>query len=114
MNLLSNAFKYAPAGGQLADSFQVFTAVDGRSALKVLEKEDIDLIISDIMMEGMDGLELCKAPRASVVFCFWMVSPETLTVTRFLKLIKLFFEVNDIWLVMIDCDANRGLSQTYI
>ncbi len=53
-------------GGQLTDSFQVFTAVDGRSALKILEKEDIDLIISDIMMEGMDGLELCKAVKTNL------------------------------------------------
>lgn len=53
-------------GGQLADSFKVFTATDGRSALKVLEKEDIDLIISDIMMEGMDGLELCKAVKTNL------------------------------------------------
>ena len=53
-------------GGQLADSFKVFTAVDGRTALKVLEKEDIDLIISDIMMEGMDGLELCKVVKTNL------------------------------------------------
>lgn len=53
-------------GGQLSDSFKVFTALDGRSALKVLEKEDIDLIISDIMMEGMDGLELCKAVKSNL------------------------------------------------
>ena len=54
-------------GGQLSDSFKVFTAVDGRSALQVLEKEDIDLIISDIMMEGMDGLELCRAVKSNLV-----------------------------------------------
>ena len=53
-------------GGQLSDSFKVFTAVDGRSALQVLEKEDIDLIISDIMMEGMDGLALCKAVKTNL------------------------------------------------
>ena len=53
--------------GQLSDSFKVFTAIDGRSALKVLEKEDIDLIISDIMMEGMDGLDLCRAVKTNLV-----------------------------------------------
>ncbi len=53
-------------GGQLADAFQVFTAEEGRSALAILGKEDIDLIISDIMMEGMDGLELCKAVKTNL------------------------------------------------
>lgn len=52
--------------GQLSERFKVFTATDGRSALSVLEKEDIDLIISDIMMEGMDGLELCKAVKTNL------------------------------------------------
>ncbi len=52
--------------GQLSDSFTVLTAEDGRSALKVLAKEDVDLIISDIMMEGMDGLELCKAVKSNI------------------------------------------------
>ena len=52
--------------GQLGEKFTVYTAADGRSALQVLEKKDIDLIISDIMMEGMDGLELCKAVKMNL------------------------------------------------
>ena len=52
--------------GQLSGPFVVHTAVDGRSALQILEKEDIDLIISDIMMEGMDGLELCKRVKSDL------------------------------------------------
>ena len=61
-----NADFRAFVSGQLADTYTVLTAVDGRSALQVLEKEDIDLIISDIMMEGMDGLELCKAVKSDL------------------------------------------------
>ncbi len=48
---------------QLSDEFQVFTAREGKEALDILEKEDVDIIISDIMMEGMDGLELCRAVK---------------------------------------------------
>lgn len=51
---------------QLSDEYTVFTAEDGRAALTVLQKEDIDIIISDIMMEGMDGLELCRAVKTNL------------------------------------------------
>lgn len=37
---------------------QVFTASNGLHALKVLEREDIDLVISDWRMPGMDGPQL--------------------------------------------------------
>ena len=40
------------------EGYQVFTANDGIQALKVLEKENIDLVISDIIMPNMDGYEL--------------------------------------------------------
>src|SRR5471032_1025144 len=37
------------------NGIQVFTASNGLHALKVLEQEDIDLVISDWRMPGMDG-----------------------------------------------------------
>lgn len=45
---------------QLSDEYKVFTAVNGEDALKILEKQEVRIIISDIMMDGMDGLELCR------------------------------------------------------
>ena len=45
---------------QLAEHYQVFTASDGLKALDVLKEQTIHLIISDIMMPRMDGLELCQ------------------------------------------------------
>ncbi len=38
----------------------VQTAQDGKEALTVLEKEKIDIIVSDIMMPNINGFELCK------------------------------------------------------
>jgi DNA-binding response OmpR family regulator len=37
---------------------------DGRSALQRLQAEPIDLVILDLMLPGMDGLELCRRLRA--------------------------------------------------
>jgi DNA-binding response OmpR family regulator len=45
--------------------YEVFSAFHGEEALEILDKEHIDLIISDIMMPGMDGYQLTKALRDS-------------------------------------------------
>lgn len=41
-----------------ANGFEVFTAYNGKEALRVAEKEKPDLILLDIMMPGMDGFEV--------------------------------------------------------
>lgn len=43
--------------------YNVFGAVNGDEALDILDREYIDLIISDIMMPGMDGFELTRTLR---------------------------------------------------
>ena len=43
--------------------YVTFLANDGLEALDVLEKTNIDLIISDIMMPNMDGYELTRQLR---------------------------------------------------
>jgi CheY-like chemotaxis protein/predicted regulator of Ras-like GTPase activity (Roadblock/LC7/MglB family) len=40
------------------DRFQLFTAEDGKKAIKVLESDSIDLVVTDIRMPEMDGFEL--------------------------------------------------------
>jgi len=40
--------------------YQVFRAEDAKQALKILQKENIDLLISDIIMPGMDGYTLAS------------------------------------------------------
>ena len=40
------------------DRFKVFTAGNGQEAVKVLESEEIDLVVTDLKMPVMDGIEL--------------------------------------------------------
>jgi two-component system, NtrC family, sensor kinase len=44
-------------------SFQVITALDPLDALKVLENQKVDLLLSDIRMPVMDGFELVKKAK---------------------------------------------------
>ncbi len=43
--------------------FGVLKAKDAQVALSVLDENQPDLIILDVMMPGMDGIELCRAIR---------------------------------------------------
>ena len=46
-----------------ADGFRVWKAYNARDGLRLLEAEKIKLAILDIMMPGMDGIELCQKIR---------------------------------------------------
>lgn len=40
--------------------YNVLTAENGQEAVTVVENEEVDLIVTDVMMPVMDGIELCK------------------------------------------------------
>ncbi len=46
-----------------SEGYQVQTAYDGQSAVELAEKEDFDLIILDLMMPRMNGLDACMQLR---------------------------------------------------
>lgn len=46
-----------------AQRYKVLTAMDGLSALAMVEKEGLDLVILDIMLPGMDGFEVLQKIR---------------------------------------------------
>ncbi|NHN32997.1 response regulator transcription factor [Paenibacillus agricola] len=45
------------------EGYLLLRATDGIAALHILEKEDVDLIVLDIMMPRMDGIEACLKIR---------------------------------------------------
>lgn len=50
------------------EGYQVFTANDGEEGVQVAERERPALIILDIMMPKMDGVEVCRYLRAKPEF----------------------------------------------
>jgi DNA-binding response OmpR family regulator len=46
------------------ESFATLEAGDGEEAFRVLEAEDVHLVVLDIMLPGPDGLEICRWIRA--------------------------------------------------
>ena len=47
------------------EKYNCFTAENGEAALKVMQEEQIDLVVLDIMMPRMDGYEFTKMVRNS-------------------------------------------------
>ena len=45
------------------EGYEVLKAYDGDEAIKVLKRNEVDLLIMDVMMPVMDGLEATKAIR---------------------------------------------------
>ena len=53
---------------ELQCDYTVRRALNGKQALDIARNENIQLIISDIMMPVMDGIELCKALKTDLEF----------------------------------------------
>lgn len=48
--------------------FKILKAKNGEQALNLINEHDIDIIVSDIMMPIMDGLELCKRIKEDIKY----------------------------------------------
>ncbi|MCW0484456.1 substrate-binding domain-containing protein [Gaoshiqia sediminis] len=53
----------------LEESYEILEAPNGKVALKMIEEEEPDLIVSDIMMPEMDGLELTHQLKNDLKTC---------------------------------------------
>lgn len=55
--------------GSFHDSgYNVVKAANGKAAMQLIEAHSIDLVISDIMMAEMDGLELCREVKTNIEY----------------------------------------------
>jgi DNA-binding response OmpR family regulator len=59
------------------EGFQTAIACDGEQALEMYERDPFDLVVLDIMMPRMDGLELCRKLRKDQNVPILMVSAKT-------------------------------------
>ncbi len=47
----------------VSDGYKVFKAQDAEEGLRILDEEEIHLVLLDIMMPGMDGIQMCRKIR---------------------------------------------------
>ena len=51
---------------ELKDEYRTMEASNGAEAMEIIRKENVDLVVSDIMMPVMDGCELCDAIKSDL------------------------------------------------
>jgi two-component system, cell cycle response regulator len=52
----------------LKNKYEILKAENGKDALQILDKEAVQLIVSDVMMPVMDGFEFCKIIKSSLEY----------------------------------------------
>ncbi|AFH65211.1 response regulator transcription factor [Paenibacillus caseinilyticus] len=68
------------------EGYRLLRAANGLEALSVLEKEDVDLIVLDIMMPKMDGIEACLKIRETRNMPIIMLSAKSQDMDKILGL----------------------------
>jgi len=69
-----------------ADGYHVVTAAEGESALDIVRRGQVNLIILDVMMPGLDGFEVCRTVRRESVVPILMLTARADEVDRVLGL----------------------------
>ena len=70
----------------VSDGYKVFKASNAQDGLAILYKEDIHLVLLDIMMPGMNGLEMCKKIRETNNIPIIMLSAKSTDLDKILGL----------------------------
>ena len=65
-----------------AEGYRVLTAVDGREAIQKARDEKPDLVLLDVMLPGLDGLEVCRILRREMSVPILMLTARTDEVDR--------------------------------
>ncbi len=70
----------------VSDGYKVFKANNAQEGLDILAKEEVHLVLLDIMMPGMDGLEMCKKIRETNNIPIIMLSARSTDLDKILGL----------------------------
>ena len=70
----------------VSDGYKVFKANNAKEGLEILDKEEIHLVLLDIMMPGMDGLEMCRKIRETNNIPIIMLSAKSTDLDKILGL----------------------------
>ena len=70
----------------VSDGYKVYKASNALEGLEILEKETIHLVLLDIMMPGMDGLEMCRKIRETNNIRIIMLSARSADLDKILGL----------------------------
>ena len=50
----------------LKENFNILVATNGKEALEIIQKHEISLVLSDVMMPEMNGFELCRLIKSDI------------------------------------------------
>ena len=58
------------------EGYEILTAADGEEALKVFFEQPVDLVLLDVMLPKMDGIQVCQRIRESSNVPIWMLTAK--------------------------------------
>jgi DNA-binding response OmpR family regulator len=64
------------------EGYEVLTAADGLAGLALARSEQPDLLVLDVMLPGMDGLEVCRVLRQEMSIPILMLTARTEEIDR--------------------------------
>ena len=70
----------------VSDGYAVYKAANAQQGFAILEREDIKLVLLDIMMPGMDGMEMCRQIRRTSNVPIIMLSAKSADLDKILGL----------------------------
>ena len=70
----------------VSDGYKVFKAENAQEGFDILNKEDIHLVLLDIMMPGMDGMEMCRKIRETNNIPIIMLSAKSTDLDKIMGL----------------------------
>ena len=70
----------------VSDGYKVFKAENASKGLEILAREEVHLVLLDIMMPGMNGLEMCKKIRETNNIPIIMLSAKSTDLDKILGL----------------------------